>query len=71
MQSYRINIANITMTMTGKIKYIAPPLVLGLNFESLFFDLLASVGLGKKMDANVSTKTKTMPVQSLFRYISF
>ena len=28
VQSYRINIANITMTMTGKTKYNAPPLLL-------------------------------------------
>ena len=46
-------------------------LVLGLKFESFFFDLLASVGSGNKMDAKFSTKTKTLPVQNLFRYISF
>ena len=46
-------------------------LVLVLNFKSFFCDLLASVRLVNKMDAKVSIKTKTMPVQNLFRYISF
>ena len=46
-------------------------LVLGLIFESFFFDLLASVSLANKMDAKVSTKTKTVLVQNLLRYISF
>ena len=47
-------------------------IVLVLNFESFFCDLLASVCLVNKNDAKVSikTKTKTMPVQNIFRYIS-
>ena len=41
-------------------------LVLVLNFESFFCDLLASVGLVNKKDAKVSIKTKTkkMTVQN-------
>ena len=48
-------------------------LVIVLNFESFFSDLLATFSLGNKMDAKVSTKTKTMtvPDQNLFRYIGF
>ena len=37
-----------TKTMTGKIRYKISPLVLVLNFESFFCDLLASVGLVNK-----------------------
>ena len=40
-----------TKTKTGKISYKISPLVLVLNFESIFCDLLASVSLVNKMDA--------------------
>ena len=79
MQTIFENHASTISFLPYRLKYlkrfwngIVIVLVLVLNFESFFCDLLASVCLVNKIYAKVSikTKTKTMSVQNLFRYIS-